>query len=190
MTDQVIIKIDDVREIRNLSNNVDYFDKYAREVQYKYLQPLLGDELYAAMLDDLDVNGDPQTTRFIDLLDGQRYIFENRTRIFRGVKMYCSYLWLYMAPLDSEVNLTPIGAQIYRDQEAESAKGKQAYAQMRDECIKTASDMEEQIQDYLRTNQADFPEWKEGESVEVAERTNIVYRVHGTTFRSINQKNL
>jgi hypothetical protein len=47
-------------------------DRYEPEI----LKDLLGYELYTAMIADLDISGDPQTQRFIDLIDGADFTFE------------------------------------------------------------------------------------------------------------------
>lgn len=54
------------------NNFDDVIDRYEPEI----LECGLGYELYKALLADLDVSGDPQTQRFIDLIDGAEFTFE------------------------------------------------------------------------------------------------------------------
>ena len=42
------------------------------------LKSLLGYTLYTELIDDLDVNGNPQTTKFINLVGGAEFTFETR----------------------------------------------------------------------------------------------------------------
>ena len=67
--DQPLITINDVREIRYLNKNYDQteFDSYVREIQRNYLEPLLGYDLYADLMENLtDQN-------YLDLLNGALY---------------------------------------------------------------------------------------------------------------------
>ena len=51
-------------------------DEYILRYENEILQKLLGYELLKALLADLDGSGDPQTQRFIDLVDGAEFSFD------------------------------------------------------------------------------------------------------------------
>jgi hypothetical protein len=52
---------------------VDQFESLGRQVEDDILRDLLNDKLYNDLIADLDVNGDPQTQIYIDLVDGKTY---------------------------------------------------------------------------------------------------------------------
>ena len=100
--DKLIFTLDDVRLVRKVSINIDDFDQYGQEVQRNYLEKILGVELYTALQNDLDASNQPVEQRFIDLVNGTQYSVGSTPINFRGVRLYCSYLWLYNYMLNSD----------------------------------------------------------------------------------------
>ena len=179
MIDQLFFTLDDVRAIRDVSTNMgDNFDRYAQEVQRNYVQRLLGDDLYDALILDL-VSGVPQSQRFIDLVDGITYDVNGRKRIFRGLKLYASYLWIYLYPLDGGAKVAPIGVQVFRDEESENAQSKQEFRQLRDHAISSANGLEDPTIQYLNYHPNDYPEYSLGTKEEPAEGSDFSFRVIG-----------
>lgn len=179
MIDQLYFNLEDVRTVRAISVNINDFDLYAQEVQRNYAQRLLGDDLYNALISDL-VAGVPQTQRFVDLLDGKTYDINGRKRIFRGIKLYSSYLWLYTYYLDSGAKVTPIGVQLFKDEEAENAQSKQEARQLRDHSISSANGLEDGIIQYLQDFPDEYPEYSLGSKEEPAEDSDFTFRTVGT----------
>lgn len=171
MYDSLIFDLTDVRMIRKVSVNIDDFDMYAQEVQRNYLQKLLGDKLYTAMILA------PEEARFSDLINGTIYE-DGRDVIFRGLKIYCSYLWLYLYINDSEMNITPLGARIFKDDQADVANTKLA----REHYIKSADGLEEPILRFLEVNNATYPEFSESYKVEQAKKDNMTFSVIGRSY--------
>lgn len=181
MTDKLFFRLEDVRAVRsNVSVHVDNFDAIAKEVMMNYVERLLGGSLYAALQDDLQ-GGFAQSERFQELLTGVRYESDGLTRIFRGLKTYACYCWIYLWMLEDGIQLTPIGSQVFKDEEAESAEGKRKYAQLRDHTIRMADGMEEGIRDFLEKDDR-FPEYALSKKEEPAEDSNFTFRAIGTTF--------
>lgn len=181
MQDKLIFNLEDIRKVRKVSANIDDFDLYAQEVQRNFLQKILGDKLYTALQQDLDVNGIPQTQRFVDLVNGVIYI-NSRDIIFRGVKLYCSYLWLYMYTSDSAVNITPIGVQLFKDEYAENAEAKQSFRNASSHYQNAADGLEEPILRYLDFKRNEFPEFSESYELQPARDVNLSFRVIGQKF--------
>jgi hypothetical protein len=179
MTDKLFFRLDDVRAIRPISKHIDNFDVIAREVMINYVERLLGSDLYAELQDDLQ-GGFAQTTRFQELIAGTRYEYQGQTKIFRGLKDYACYVWLYLWLLDDGLQVTPIGAQLFKDEEAEAAHGKQQYAQLRDHAIRMADGMEEGIMEFLEKDTR-FPEYANSNKEEPAEASNFTFRTIGQT---------
>lgn len=187
MQDKLIFNLEDVRLIRKVSVNIDDFDLYAQEVQRNFLQKLLGDKLYIALQNDLDLAGEPVMPRFVDLVDGKQYN-NSRDIIFRGVKLYCCYLWLYLYMADSSNNITPIGARLFKDEYADDSESKQSFRNARDHFIRSADGLEEPTLRFLRFYQSSvYPEFTESSQVESAELNNMSFRVLGKTIKPPNE---
>jgi len=65
-----------VNEINLPSDNLANIDSYITLYQEEILRKLLGYELLEALENDLDVNGEPQSQRFIDLVNGAEFSFD------------------------------------------------------------------------------------------------------------------
>jgi len=180
ITDKLFFRLDDVRQVRNISKHIDNFEIIAKEVMMNYIERVLGSDLYAELQDDL-TGGFAQTTRFQELITGVRYEYQGETKIFRGLKDYAVYCWLYLWLLDDGLQVTPIGAQLFKDEEAEAAHGKQQYAQLRDHCIRMADGMEEGIREFLEKDTR-FPEYATSQKEEPAAESNYTFRTIGKTY--------
>jgi hypothetical protein len=177
MIEGLIFSLDDVRKVRKVSVNIDDFDMYAREAQANYLQKLIGDKLYVALLNDLQ-GGIPQSQRFIDLLDGVVYT-SGRDTIFRGVKLYCAYVWLHLYMADSAISITPIGARLFKDENSDHNEAKKSYRNAEAHFINGADGLEEPTLRYLRDNASTYPEFSESYQIEQAEIDNMTFKVIG-----------
>ncbi len=180
--DKLIFTLDDVREIRKVSINIDDFDQYAQEVQRNYLEKILGVELYTALQNDLDVANQPQTQRFVDLVDGVQYNVGSTPINYRGLKIYCSYLWVYNYMLNSDNQLAPIGAMIFKDEHAEHSEGKQANRQSRDHHYRSAMGQEDHIVNYLTNNLETYPEFSSSCQTKTATEEDVTFKVLGQTY--------
>ena len=181
MIDKTIFTLDDIREVKKISVNIDDVEQYARLAQMNYLQKILGDKLYTALLADLDGAGVPQTARFTELVEGVVYT-NGHDIIFRGVKLYCVYLWLHLYLADSAVSITPIGGRLFKDENADFNEAKKSYRNSEAHFIGAADGLEEPILRFLSFNQATYPEFSESYKIEQAEADNITLKVLGNSF--------
>lgn len=179
--DKAIFTLEEVRTIKNVSVNIDDFAQYARQAQTRYLQKLLGDKLYKAMLDDLDGSNVPQTPRFVALLDGEVYV-DGRSIIFRGIKEYCIYVWLHLYMAEGALNITPLGANLFKDEHAEYNESKKAFRNAEANYIGAANGLEDPTLRYLRKNADTYPEFEESLQIEQAENDDLTFRVVGRSF--------
>ena len=173
MFDPVVFTIDDVREVRKVSVNIEDFDQFAVEAQRNYLSKLLGDALYTAMVSN------PTEARFVELLDGTIYNDGGRDKIFRGCKLYLSYVWLYLYHVGSATKQTPIGAMIFKDEFAEHGDTSRSGTVERDHFIKSADGMDESILLFLDRNRNTYPEFAESMQIKQASRDNLTFRAYG-----------
>ena len=183
--DKAIFTLDDIREVKKVSVNIDDVPQYARLAQMNYLQKLLGDKLYTALQADLDVNGDPQTPRFEELINGVVYT-DGHDTIFRGVKLYCVYLWLHLYTADSAIAITPTGARIFKDEDAKFTEAKKSYRNSEAHFIAAADGLEEPILRFLDFKSSIYPEFTESLQIEQAKDDNLTFRAFGNSFDSPN----
>jgi len=178
--DALIFTLADVQLVRKVSINIDDFDLYAREAQANYLQKLLGDKLYTAMLADL-VAGAPQNTRFIELIDGVIYT-NGRDIIFRGVKLYAIYVWLHLYMANADLSITPLGAMLFKDADAERNEAAAAMRNAKSHFISAADGLEEPILRFLDFKGSVYPEFSESFKIEQADADNITFQVVGSKY--------
>ena len=180
--DTLIFTLEDVRTVRKVSVNIDDFDMYAVEVQRNYLTKLLGDKLYTALLGDLAA-GVPQTQKYVDLVDGKIYE-DGEDVIFRGVKLYCSYLWLHLYMSQGDINHTPTGTMLFKDEFAEREERNGNYKNAQAHYIAAANGMEEGILNFLRKYATTYPEFSESPQIEQAEMDDMTFLPIGKTYTS------
>jgi len=180
--DDLIFTLADVQLVRKVSVNIDDFDLYAREAQANYLQKLLGDKLYTVMLGDLSA-GVPQGTRFKELIDGVIYT-DGRDIIFRGVKLYAIYVWLHLYMANADLSITPLGAQLFKDEQAERNEAASAMRNAKAHFISAADGLEEPILRFLEFKGSVYPEFSESFKIEQADADNITFQVFGRKFEA------
>lgn len=114
---KIILKNTDVQEYRDISANYkqERFDSFALEVQETQLRELLGDGLYYALVNDLDANGEPQTQKYTDLVDGKEYVYDNETIFYFGIKPFLSYHWLALNMREGNVRQADYGNVVFDD---------------------------------------------------------------------------
>ena len=179
--DTLIFTLDDVRAIRgDVSVNIDDFNQYAVEAQRNYLSKLLGDKLYTARLNDLE------GSRFVDLIEGVIYQDGGNEVIFRGVKIYISYIWLYLYLIGSNSSLTPIGARIFKDDFAIEAYNRKETQDNANHFIKSADGMEDSILRFLNRKRDIYPEFSQSKQIQQADQDNIQFRSSGSTWFTPN----
>lgn len=87
-------------------------DSFATEVEENYLIQLLGYELYQSLIADLDSNGDPQTQKYIDLVDGVTGGYTDESgfkRRVEGVNVMLKYFFYDQYRRDKQTSQTTIG---------------------------------------------------------------------------------
>lgn len=181
MFDTPVFTLTDVRNIRkDVSVNIDDFTQYAVEAQRNYLSKLLGDKLYTALVTT------SAEARFVDLLDGKIYQDGGRDVIFRGLRVYLSYVWLYLYSVGSNSSLTPIGAQMFTDELAIAASDRKTARDNTDHFIKSADGFDESILRFLTRNRVTYPEFTESFQIKQASNDNFQFRSFGRTYRPPN----
>lgn len=76
--------------------NAGFPNDHAAEFEKKFLIKLLGMDLYRALIDDLDVNNDPQTDKYVKLVDGISAGYTDESgykQQLEGIKSMLKYLF-------------------------------------------------------------------------------------------------
>ena len=177
--DTILFSLDDVRTVRVVSVNIEDFDLFAREAQTNYLEKILGAKLYNALL------AAPTDARFVDLLDGKTYTSGDEIN-FRGIKLYLNYIWLYLYYNGSSLQLTPIGARLFKDEDAENIYNRKAGIQERDHFLRSADGLEETILAFLNDNQSDYTEFGQSNQEQPASQSNTIFKTIGRSYPADN----
>ena len=176
IADTILFTIDDVRTVRKVSVNINDFDVFAKEAQINYLERIIGAKLYNALIDS------PTDLRFISLLDGTTYGSDQEIN-FRGVKLYLNYIWLYLFYNGSASQMTPIGARLFNDEDAESSYNLKSGTQERDHFLRSADGLEETILNFLNDNSSDYPEFSQSKQEQPAAQSNTIFKVVGRSYK-------
>jgi len=179
ISDTILFTIEDVRTIRKVSVNIKDFDLFAKEAQINYLEKILGAKLYNALI------AAPTDARFVDLLDGKTYTSGDEIN-FRGVKLYLSYIWLYLFYNGSAAQLTPIGPKLFKDEDAENIYNRKAGIQERDHFLRSADGLEETILAFLNDNQSDYEEFGQSLQEQPASQSNTIFKSIGRSYPADN----
>lgn len=88
------------------------FSDFSTQVEKNYLIKLLGWQLYYALISDLDVSNEPQTEKYIELVNGIAAGYEDGSGVYRelaGIKIMLPYFFYYDYIKDVQSHNTEIG---------------------------------------------------------------------------------
>ena len=105
----LLITIDDVRGYRDvdISYSTERFNSFLKDVQENELKDLLGDALW------LDFFKNITDAKYIDLLNGKEYTYNNQTILYQGLKPFLCWAWLLKLPLEGNNHHTQSGDFAY-----------------------------------------------------------------------------
>ncbi len=154
MDDRIIIKIEDVREKHPVSTEIQSFDAWAREAQMGYVQPLIGDALYKKLMDS------PADALITKLVEGGTYGTGDNLVIYRGLRAYACYIWLYLYSIHASAKLTPIGTMAYTDPDSEHAGAAKAGKALTEHFKAIAGKLEASVEAFLAKHAGEYPEYR------------------------------
>ncbi len=166
---QNITSIDDYVGIVSLglTNSSVFFEDFAFETEKEILRGdgvtdfgLLGDQVYIALLADLDINNDPQTAPYINLVDGVNYTGINgENTVFSGIRKLLTY-FVYSKYL-KEDSLTSLqgGAGIMTHENADPGDIKQINWKAHKQWNRGVDLFNGETYNYLLFNQSSFTNW-------------------------------
>ena len=120
---------------------------------------LLGDQVYLDLLADLDSNNNPQSQKYIDLVNGKNYIRSGQTFIFSGIKkmltLFC-YSEFIKDKAYQETNAGTVQAEI---QNSIIAERKELDHRAHQRWNRGVSMYNGEVYDYILNYQSNFTNW-------------------------------
>ncbi len=163
MATKIILKKADVEVYRNISANFDEdkFNSFALEVQRTQLREFLNDVLYFALISDLDASGVPQAQRFIDLVNGVEYEYNNDDIQCFGLKAVLSYHWLALNVREGDYFQADYGNVNFSDnpQDNMTKISQRTIDRINSGYMKNVISYKNNIAQYLNENSNTYPEW-------------------------------
>lgn len=154
-------------------NTDDMFNEFAFEVEKQVLRGdnqtnfgLLGDDVYIALIADLDANNLPQTTKYINLINGKTYTDNSgEETTFLGLRKMLTY-FVYSAWIkDNMFQESELGTIQTMGENSIKVLQKQVNRRGNKRWNKGADYYDREVYDYLLFNQSDFPNWNFTKSI-------------------------
>jgi len=176
LEETVLITLAEVQKVRYITQHydADKFAQFAREVQRVYVLPLLGNSLYADLLDNYE------ESNYDELLEGTTYADGDETISFYGLKLYMIYMWLYLYSKEGGVFYTESGREEFDFQETKSIKTGLA-SEVLNNFKSNADRIAKQVIKYLDDHTDDFDKW-EVSPRETKQLKDNSFTVFGKTF--------
>lgn len=147
------------------TNNETFFNSLVFDVEKDVLRGdgfrkfgLLGDVEYIKLIADLDMDGNPQTQKYIDLINGVNYVKSNgETAIFGGIKeMLKGFIYKKFSDT-AQYSLSKTGQHV---EQTENAIKPQEWQTVGANRYNLAADLYNiGAYNYIYTNRAQFPDW-------------------------------
>lgn len=111
MAKKVILKLADIQVYSDIADNFKpaRLQRFATRVQETQLRELLNDAFYNALINDLDVNGNPQNAPFVALINGKTYEFNGKTVEYFGLKPFLVFHWLSINIREGDIFMSNAG---------------------------------------------------------------------------------
>jgi hypothetical protein len=144
-----------------------YFDHFAMFTEKRILRGdgvksygLLGDEEYVNLLADLDSNGNPQTQKYIDLINGVNYVNNSsRNIVFSGIKEMLN-MFVYTEYVRRNAYQQSRLNQIKPNSEnAEKSTLQEIFRDTSERYNEAVRIYNYEAYNYILFKQADFPKW-------------------------------
>ncbi len=164
-----IVKIENCKGLTLLPlDNVEtYFDDFAFDIEKEILRGidfgdfgLLGDKEYIDLQTDLDANGVPQTSKYINLVNGINYVSSNgKNTIYGGIKLMLSYfIYCEYVKRNRLANVQSGTIKMaYENSELAEIKNVRYEAHLR--WNKGVDLFNGEVYDYILFNQSLYPNW-------------------------------
>lgn len=155
----LLISISDFTPYKAISANINATKKlepYILEAQEFDLKPLLGDELYNALVEDFEAS--PSLTDYSDLFNGSEWTLSGHNYKHAGLIPVLCYFAYARYKLNSNTEDTAFGTITKRNNESEPVSEK-TISRQADQARSGAMSYMNQVIKFLNDNSTDYPLW-------------------------------
>jgi hypothetical protein len=155
----LLISLSDFTPYKAISANINATKKlepYILEAQEFDLRPLLGEELYNAIVEDFEAR--PSLPDYSDLFNGCEWTISGHTYKHEGLIPVLCYFAYARYKLNSNTEDTAFGTVTKRNNESDPASEKTINRQA-DQARSGAMSYFSRVQNYLNDNSVDYPLW-------------------------------
>lgn len=164
MAKKIILKSSDVEQYADISDNYEEsrFNVFALRAQETQLRELLGDALYYALINDLDVSGVPQSAPYTTLVNGESYTYDNETVEYFGLKPFLAFHWLAINNREGDIRQADYGNIMYSDnpQDNMTKMSKSQKDEVNASYMSSSVSYRNNIVQYLNEKDDDYPTWE------------------------------
>jgi hypothetical protein len=156
----LLISISDFEGFPAISVNTNVVKKlnpYIKEAQELDLLPILGQELYWALMEDFEAS--PSLATYSDLFNGSEYTLNGRTYKHQGLKPALIYFTYARYRMNANEEETATGLVIKNNPYSEPASEK-SIARRVDQARSAAFAYMEPVIKFLNDNEEDYPLWR------------------------------
>jgi hypothetical protein len=161
-----LITLAEVRAYRDVdaSFSSDRFAGFLKSVQEINLKQLLGDALW------LDFFTNIADAKYVTLLNGENYTYNDETVYYPGLKPFLIWSWLINLPIDGNVHHTQSGEVSYL-REVTQMPSKYQINQVLEDYKTNALNERNNIVQYLNTKRATYPLWNTDDEINITTHT-------------------
>ncbi len=155
----LLISLSDFTPYKAISANINATKKlepYILEAQEFDLRPILGEELYNAVVADFELS--PPLQNYSDLFNGSSWTISGHTYKHEGLIPALCYFAYARYKLNSNTEDTAFGTVVKRNNESEPASDK-AVARQADQARSGAMAYVNRVIHFLNDNSQDYPLW-------------------------------
>jgi hypothetical protein len=184
----LLISISDFTPYKAISANINATKKlepYILEAQEFDLRPILGDELYNALVEDFEAS--PSLTDYGDLFNGSEWTVGSHTYKHNGLIPVLCYFAYARYKLNSNVEDTAFGTVTKRNLESDPVSEK-TIARQADQARSGAMAYMQKVINFLNDNSDDYPLWVNGCKPKRRSRISDVEN-NGLVYKKINRRN-
>ena len=150
-----------------LGNVEDYFNEVAFKIEKDILRGkdssdfgLLGDQVYIALMADLDINNEPQTAPYINLIDGVNYTANNgEATMFCGLREMLKYFVYAEYIKDNRLTNFQSGTVNIDQENAVNAERKEVHRKAHKRWNNGVDLFNGEVYDYILFYQSSFTNW-------------------------------
>lgn len=151
-----LLTLQDIQEYKPMSNNIGFDKKvepFIKEAQYFDLRPILGDELYLAVKNEVE---NPPFVNYEDLWNGSEYLCGDITYINPGLKAVLVYQSYARFLTKADTNSTAYD-MVRKENKYSQGISDKKQAELVAQSMSGARGLEFEVLNFLKRNSSDYP---------------------------------